>query len=152
MKLSGKSKLTALQNEERYVFHGSGLRLEELDPRQAYTVRDGVTIADGLPAIFASQLVDYAIFMALINPQTCRLGSRSRCGYVDGRLIFGASRHALDQLNDSTRGFVHVFERVDFEFRGGTEWMCLKSIKPSSIVEICRADFCEEIAEIPHGL
>jgi hypothetical protein len=152
MNPSAKSKLTALQNEERYVFHGSGLRLEQLEPRQAYTVIDGMSVADGLPAIFATQFADYAIFMALINPQTCPLGARSRCGYEEGRLVFAASRHTLDQLNGSTIGFVHVFDRVDFELRGGPEWMCLKRIKPSSVVEVSLADFCEVISEIPHGL
>jgi hypothetical protein len=148
MHRSSKSTLTTLENEDSYVFHGSGLRLEQLEPRQAYTARDGASVADGLPAIFASQFIDYAIFMALINPQTCPLGSRSRCGYEEGRLVFAASRDTLDQLNDSTRGFVHVFDRLDFELRGGSEWMCLKPIKPSIIVEVRLADFCEVIDEI----
>jgi hypothetical protein len=143
------SELIELEKEDRFVFHGSGQKLEKLEPRQAHTVIDGAYAPDGEPAIFASQFIDYAIFMALINQVTCPQGSRSRCGYENDKLVFGASRHTLDQLNDSTKGYVHVFNRVDFTLRGVSEWMCLKHIEPIKIIEICRADFNQTIEEIP---
>jgi hypothetical protein len=145
------SRLIELEKEDRYVFHGSGLRLEQLEPRQAYTFVDGVSVPDDSPAIFASHCIDYAIFMALINRQTCPLGHSSRCLHEDGQLVFGASRQTLDQLNDSTKGFVHVFDRKDFKLRGESEWMCLEQIAPVEIIEIRFADFRPTIQDIPHG-
>lgn len=51
-----------MEKTERFVFHGSGLRVERLGPRQAYTVLDGVNLPDGPPAVFATHLVDYALY------------------------------------------------------------------------------------------
>ncbi len=86
MTSSQLKKLIDMEKTERFVFHGSGLRLEKLEPRQAYTVIDGVNLPDGPPAVFATHLVDYALFMALINSDTCPLGTRYGCGYKEGRL------------------------------------------------------------------
>lgn len=148
--LNKLGELLELEKTDLFVFHGSGMKLSQLEPRQAYTFVDGAKVADGDPAIFASALVAYAIFMALINQQTCPNGSRSSCSYTDGQFTFSASRHTLDQLNDSTRGYVHVFNREDFILRGGCEWMCLKHIEPTQIIEISRADFLHPIEDIRH--
>lgn len=151
MNSASLNRLIEMENEDRFVFHGSGLRLERLEPRQAYTVIDGMQTPDGVPAIFASNLVDYAIFMAIINEQTCPLGHSSGCSYNDEQLSFSASKATLDQLNDEAQGFVHVFDRALFNLRGGSEWMCLVEIQPSEIIEVKRADFRHQIADIQHG-
>jgi hypothetical protein len=69
--------------------------------------------------------------MALINRQTCSLGHSSSCRYENDLVVFGASRETLAQLDDSTKGFVHVL--------------------PVEIVEIGFADFRPPIKEISHG-
>lgn len=145
------TRLLELEKEDRYVFHGSPLRLDHLEPRQAVTWVDGVGVPDGEPAIFASSLIDFAIFMALINRHNCPLGLSSSCRLENNQLVFGASRETLDQLNESTRCFVHVFDRQNFKLRGGVEWVCLKQLVPVEIVEIRKADFRAAVKEIFHG-
>ncbi|MDR3614868.1 MAG: hypothetical protein P4L53_15015 [Candidatus Obscuribacterales bacterium] len=89
--------------------------------------------------------------MALINRQSCPLGHSSSCRYENEQVVFGASKETLAQLNDSTKGFVHVFARKDFKLRGGSEWMCMQQMAPVEVVEIGFADFRPPIKEIPHG-
>jgi hypothetical protein len=142
---SAKQRLDNLEREERYVFHGSGLLLEELEPRQAYTLVNGRNAKDGEPAVFASTSADYAIFMALINPTNCSISARSRVSFEDGELKFSATQSTIQQLNESFRGHVHVFNRSDFKLRGGNEWICMKPVKPVFIIEIGLSDFQREI-------
>ncbi|HEY9755504.1 MAG TPA: hypothetical protein V6C97_10105 [Oculatellaceae cyanobacterium] len=138
-----KSRLLELIELERhgsYVFHGSGKSHKQLEPRQAYTVVDGQSVKDGDPAIFASELVDYAIFMALIGVNWIK-GCRASCNFENNRLIFGANQLTIEQLTDSTIGFVHVLERRKFEPRGGIEWLCKSVVKPSQVLQVSVDDF-----------
>ena len=140
-----KRQLVGLEREDCYVFHGTGLLLESLEPRQAYTVIDGKQEADGEPAVFASSLVDYAIFMALINDVNCPLSASSSVSYENGKLKFGASQETLDQLNATSRGYVYVFNRGDFLLRGGIEWMSHYHVKPVFVIEVGKTDFRRKI-------
>ncbi|MBI2809821.1 MAG: hypothetical protein HYX67_03175 [Candidatus Melainabacteria bacterium] len=134
-----------LQLDEMFLFHGSGLRIPELEPRQAYTVIEGVNTPDGEPAIYASQFIDYAIFMALINRENCPHSTRSSCSYEYNQLVFGATQETLDQLTENAVGYVHVLHRSAFTLRGGSEWFSTVSQKPYEIIEVRRADFTEPI-------
>ena len=140
-----RAKLELLQLDEQFVFHGSGLKILELEPRQAHTVIEGVKTPDGEPSVYASDLVDYAIFMALINKENCPRSTRSSCSFESGRLIFGATQDTLDQLRENAIGYVHVLHRNAFELRGGCEWFSTKLQKPYEIIEVSRADFTEPI-------
>lgn len=139
--MNGREHLENLQHEERYVFHGSENRVEELEPRQAYTIVGGRKIPDGEPAVFASPFVDYAIFMAIINKTNCPKGCRS--GYSkNGDIIkFTATQATLLQLNPSSRGYVHVFKKSDFQQRNESEWVSYKNAKPVDVVEVLWSDF-----------
>jgi hypothetical protein len=145
---SEKQRLDDLEREELHVFHGSGLLFEELEPRQAYTFTNGRNEKDGEPAVFASTSADYAIFMALINPSNYPISFRSSVTIEDGELKFRASKSTIQQLNESFRGYVYVFNRSDFELRGGNEWICTKPIKPVFVIEIGLSDFQREIESI----
>jgi hypothetical protein len=145
---SSLERLMELEAEERFLFHGSGLDLRELEPRQAFTMRDGEYVEDEAPAVWASQFVDYAIFMALINPQNCPKSASSTCGYDGVVLTFGASQDTLDQLSEESNGYVHVFDRARFILRGGSEWMCTQRIVPVETINVKRSDFNKTIAVI----
>ncbi len=140
-----RAKLELMQLDEKFLFHGSGLKIPELEPRQAHTVIDGVNTPDGEPAVYASQFIDYAIFMALINKENCVNSARSSCSYENGQLIFGATQETLDQLGEDAVGYVHVLHRSAFCERGGSEWFSTEIQKPHEIVEVRRADFTEPI-------
>lgn len=142
---ANRARLELLQLDEQYVFHGSGLKILELEPRQAHTVIDGVNTPDGEPAVYASQFIDYAIFMALINKENCPYSTRSSCSFESGRLIFGATQETLDQLPDNAIGYVHVLHRNAFQLRGGSEWFSTQIQKPHETIEVHRSDFTEPI-------
>jgi|688.fasta_scaffold376507_2 hypothetical protein len=149
---ASRVKLNELELADKFVFHGSGYRVSVLEPRQAQTIVDGQIVDDGPPAIYASSLLDYAIFMSLLNKENCPDGARSSCSYEDGRLIFGASQATLDQLNENSVGHVHVLHRSDFSQRGGCEWFATTEQKPVEIIEVRWSDFTCPISIIKHGL
>lgn len=146
--MKGKEKLEILEKDDEYVFHGSYMKIEEFEPRQAYTIVDGTKIPDGEPAVFASPFMDYAIFMAIINRINCPKGSRSGCSYNEKGLSFTATQKTLDQLSESSRGYVHVFNRSDFLQRNGSEWVSYKKVKPIEIIEVEWSDFTPSITVI----
>lgn len=138
------TKLFELERHGSYVFHGSGRSHQQLEPRQAYTVVNGQSVKDGEPAIFASELVDYAIFMALIDVNWVS-GCRASCSFENGRLIFCANQFTLEQLEKPIVGFVHVLEKRKFTQRSGIEWMSRSIVKPSSVLQVRVDDFQKTI-------
>ncbi len=136
---ANRARLELLQLDEQFLFHGSGLKILELEPRQANTVIDGVNTPDGEPAVYASEFIDYAIFMALINKQNCPTSTRSSCSFESGQLIFGATQETLDQLSENAVGYVHVLHRSTFNERGTSEWYSTEIQKPHEIIEVSRA-------------
>ncbi len=140
--------LIELESQRRFIFHGSGKFHHQLEPCQAYTFVDGQSKKDGEPAVFASELADYAIFMALIDVNWIS-GCRASCSYQNGRLIFGASQLTIDQFTGSTVGFVHVLEKSKFAHRGGIEWLCTSIVRPTSIIEVRVDDFQRTINILP---
>ncbi len=144
-----KETLSSLEKTGLYVFHGSGVLIEEFEPRQAHDFIDGKNIPDGEPAIFASQFADYAIFMALMNETNCPKGFHASSGMTDGVFHFRATQVTLDQLTAAAQGYVYVFDRAHFKQRNQFEWRALEKVKPVSTVSITRADFIPEIEVIP---
>lgn len=139
--------LREFEEEDRYVFHGSGLKLVRLEPRISNNLIDGEFV-DEDSAVWASQFLDYAIFMALINAQTCPAGARSGVSYEDGKLYFSATASTLEQLSDKTLGYVHVLHRSDFTARNYSEWMSVKPVTPVEIFEVTQRDFTHDISLI----
>ncbi len=149
--MASSKELLQLEESDGYLFHGSGVRLEELEPRQAHTIVNGEHVPDGPPAIFASPHSQYAIFMAIINHINCPQGSRSGVSSdVDG-LVFTATQKTLDQLDENSKGYVHVFSRDGFQPRSNSEWRSLAPVKPVQIIEICIEDLPQPITVIPEG-
>lgn len=148
-----RKKLLELERSELYVFHGSGLRIDSLEPRQAHTIIDNVKVNDGEPAVFASNFIDYAIFMAVINHHNLKGGCRSSCSYTDpGGFEFGALQSTLDKLNPDTTGFVHVLDRKLFTMRGGSEWMSTEHNTPLDVIEVRWSDFTHPVSIIPDSI
>lgn len=141
-------KLSELEQKGLYVFHGSGVKLSRLEPRQAYSIINGCNEPDGKPGLHASCFTEYAIFMAIISPDNCPFGIRSSCSYENGKLQFSATRATLEQLNENSAGFVYVLIRSDFVQRNHTEWVCYESVEPIEIIEVKRIDLKSEISII----
>jgi hypothetical protein len=137
--------LKELEIEQKYLFHGTGNIIEEFEPRQAYNN----DLPDGKPAVFVSPFLDYAIFMAIFNEENCPKGYQARVnGLRSGNLTYEATKKSLDQLNESTKGYVYVFNKSDFEEKYMSEWASYKKVVPIVMFEITRKDFLPSIKEI----
>ncbi len=145
----GYERLKNLEKEEKYVFHGSGEKIEEFEPRQAHTIINGEHVPDGKPAIFASPVADYAFFMAIVNKVNCPDGVRSGTSWSDQKIEFKATQKTLDQLNKDSAGYVYIFKRADFEARNSHEWVSHANVKPIEVIEVRWSDFPQKITVIP---
>lgn len=105
-------KLRALKQSGNYLFHGSGAVIEKFEPRQAHTYRDGKHIPDGLPAIFASPILDCAIFRALFSKANFPHGSHSAWSWdKSGVIAFKATKKSLAELRDDMQGYIYIRPR-----------------------------------------
>ena len=142
----GKKELLELEKTRKYLFHGSpDPQVEEFEPRQGYTVRDGMREPDEFPAIFASSRADYAILMAIINITNCPAGSQSGLGKKSpdrgAPWRFWASEKTHVQLTDESSGVVYVFNREDFDQRGDSaEFRSIQNRKPLKSIAVTRRD------------
>ncbi len=143
---SAKEELQSLEKTGEYVFHGSPLRLEVLEPRQANNhlkKEDGEyePIPDGKPAVFASPFADTAIFMAVVNRSNAPLGSRSGFSVDDnGNFEFRATKETIGQIQESAKGYVYVFDKDKFELRNHNESVAYESVVPVRIIEVGKND------------
>lgn len=139
---SGREQLLRLENEDRYVFHGSeNPDLDQLEPRQGYDYINGAHEPDGDPAVFASNKADYAILMAIVNRQNCPNGYSSSAGTVESEkgeivLELTVTKDAIEQLTDESSGYVYVFNRNDFEPRENKRMEFVSKIPISSVDRI----------------
>jgi len=143
-----------LAESGRYLFHGSSLKLKELEPRQAYTRnhQTGLMEKDGTPAVFATNVPDIAIFMAIMDKSRIRGEFRTSfdCTNGNGRINvrLSATSNVLSSL-DELSGFVHVLEFSDFNKREGkvAEYISLVSVFPVAVVSVTSADLVRKIEE-----
>jgi hypothetical protein len=134
-------KLRELEESGLYVFHGTNIDVEELEPRQAV---DNNTGPDDKPGIHASQMADYAIFMAVAAP----LGHTS-AGATESddslTVHFDIDKNVEARLNDQSMGWVYVFGKQDFVQRRPIEWISTKSAKPLFKIPVSRRDLPRNI-------
>ncbi len=144
-----REKLFELEKTNQYIFHGSGNRLEYLEPRQAYNYIDKVGHEDGEPAVFASSLVDYAIFMAIINKRNCPLGYHSSAGFTQDThtLSLRSDKKGWEQLKEDAVGYVYVFNHKNFSERDppGIEYVSYAKVIPAQIIEVKKLDLPDYI-------
>ena len=145
IKEEGREYLLELEKTNNFVFHGSGVELNEIVPKQAFnhSVVGEKPIEDGEPAVFASPFADIAIFMAIINKQNIPKKLRSGFGghLKDGevKVKFRTTKETIDQLNDA-RGYVYVFNKNDFTPRSDMECMSHEPVKPVYVIKVTEKD------------
>lgn len=146
---SGKEILIELEKTGDYVFHGSYQKLEEFEPRQATNtdVASGIETPDGKPAVFASTLIEPAIFRALINTHFDRTpGHWSGWDYDGENIIFKASQMGIERAQeDGVVGYVHVFSKNKFHSLRAFEFASYNNVAPIMIVEVRGRDLPEGI-------
>lgn len=146
-----KERLLNLEKEGKWVFHGSALEIEEFEPRQAFNFIGGKNIPDGEPAVFASSVAEYAIFMAVVNEMNCPEGLHSSAGTVQKdahvSMQYRMTQHTSAQLKGDASGWVYVFDRSAFTQRdpGGVEFVSPIRIAPADKIKVRRMDLPENI-------
>lgn len=145
-----KQRLLDLESTGEYVFHGSDSDTEEFEPRQAHNFIKGENHPDGDPAIFASSVAEYAIFMALINKTNCPKGYRSGSGTTNGQTTYRATQETLDQLQEDASGWVYVFDKDQFNKRAGwgIEYTSFTNVKPVEKIRVSKLDLPSNISII----
>lgn len=137
-----RKKLLELESSGSFVFHGSPVNIDVLEPRQSQD-RDkntGLMVDDGDPAVSATLSADIAIFRAL----TANIGGASSFGMDDnGNLYFSLSPRALANLeikaNNGVLGKVYVLDKNGFsEYanRGKREWRSNEKVVPLKFIEV----------------
>lgn len=152
--LKGRAAVELLASTGKYIFHGSGSKLDKLEPRQAHTVdKEGVLQPDGPPAIFATKDPDITIFMAVYsaNKSTGKEGGASFKS-ESGITKFKASPGTIDFDDTTTPGFVHVFDKENFQRYRGEQYTSQVEVDPICPIEVRASDLPEvEITENWHS-
>ncbi len=151
--MSQRDKLLDLEKTEKYLFHGSGNSgIDIMDPRQAFNYVNGVQEKDGEPSVFASDKVDFAILMAMVNAYNCKNGFSSGAGTSkdenrNSKLTLKISKSTSDQLNENSVGYVYVFNKKDFTKRDpdGVEYICKTEVSPIEKIEVRKSDLSNYI-------
>lgn len=163
--MTGKEKLLKLEEEGKYVFHGSPSGdIKSLEPRQGTHVPDLTkptkAMPDGRPAVSATPYAEFAIFRAIINGKNIKLDHHSGFGFNrarGGAKEFRVSSKEVLELAKDKVGCVYVFNKSDFEpysrdgkiHDGLMEWRSYKEVVPIDVVKVSYNDMPkEEIIEI----
>lgn len=143
-----RAKLRTLENEGAWVFHGSGSKIEVLEPRQAYnypTDSDKEKIPDGKPAVFASPSADIAIFMSILNKENAPKGARSGFDmHDDGTFEFRTTQATIDQIHNAV-GYVYVFNAKKFIPHTLGECISYETVTPDEVVVVSEKDLPRDI-------
>lgn len=141
---SEKQELLVMEKEERYVFHGTAVDVDLLNPQQAIDTERG---PDGDPAVFASPSTDFAIFHAIVNGKNFPEGIVSSSGatsHDDGsyELKFALPKNSLSLLSDTATGWVYVFDKKNFVQVEGrsAEYVSRVAVQPLQKIRVAKRD------------
>ncbi|OHA89687.1 MAG: hypothetical protein A2741_01905 [Candidatus Zambryskibacteria bacterium RIFCSPHIGHO2_01_FULL_43_27] len=138
-----RARLRELEMEGKFLFHGSGYKIDRLKPRQAHnypTNSKEEKIPDDKPAVFATPYADTAIFMAVINKPNAPKGSRSGFSHnSNGKHEYRATQGTIEQIHNA-KGYVYVFNKEKFKMRSPAEGLSYKAVEPVEVVEVSEAD------------
>src|SRR3989338_4210437 len=145
----GRKKLLALEQEGKYVFHGSHDAIDVLEPRQAYNdnPETGEKEEDGDPAVFATPYADVAIFRALISGKDVPADSESTFGMNERGLHFSATQNLIDNAKGRIAK-VYVLDRTKFSQFEGSQCRSTEPITPVQVVEVMLEDLPDNITVI----
>ena len=149
-KESEREKLTSLEKEGKWLFHGSAVKTDALEAKQPYNrdEKTGKMEKHGEPSIAASQFAEIAIFMAIVNPQNAGADCKSGVGInEEGKIEFLASRETLEAVKGK-KGYVYVLSKSNFKPFSDMEWRADTEIKPEEVVEVAFEDLPQRIENL----
>ncbi|MFA5934760.1 MAG: hypothetical protein WC827_02660 [Candidatus Paceibacterota bacterium] len=133
--MTNKEEILELETQGDFLFHGSSEKLDFLEPRQAYTLKDNQKVEDGKPAVFASIYSDIAIFMALINKENIKATFKSGYGFSNNKQEFRLTKEVKDKLTN-LKGYLYVFNKSEFQQKNHAEYVSFRIVRPIKILEI----------------
>ncbi|MCF7834281.1 MAG: hypothetical protein K9L98_01805 [Candidatus Pacebacteria bacterium] len=147
----GRVRLKKLEKEGKWVFHGSGLKINILEPHQAYNYpkSSGTKgVPDDKPAVFASVFADVAIFMAVVNKLNAPYNFRSGFSvHGDNTFEFRATKETMEQIQN-VKGYVYVFDKSKFKNRSTSELLSYKAVIPDEMIVVNEKDLPKNITSI----
>jgi hypothetical protein len=136
-------ELKQLEQTGKYLFHGTTTSgIQEFVPKQATSFGK----PDEYPAIFASEVIEPPIFMAV-------LGNRGAGGWSSQNKEFGfyASEQYIERAKqENWKGYVYVLPRDTFNQRTDWEWRSEQSVRPIAVYEVGLEDLSSDIKVMPH--
>ena len=136
-----REKLLELEKQGCYVFHGSPVFVDALEPRQAYNYNQQTNIEeeDGTPAVFATPNADAAIFMALMTKKGVEGDSSSGFSSDDDGLHFFASQN-LFEIAKLRVGRVYVLDKSKFIQFEGAQCRSDERVIPKEVIDVTFED------------
>jgi hypothetical protein len=140
------SRLEKLAKTDRYLFHGSPIKLRVIEPRQAYNNFQ----PDGQPAVVVTPYYEIAVFRAIMLAVKAKLGRQYFSGFSadHGRLSFRANQETLATAKTGVGGFVHILDRDDFQKHNSMEHRSLQAVLPVQIIEVNADDLPPNIETV----
>ena len=125
------NELKNLEKIGAYLFHGSKTSdIKSLEPRQAMSLSK----PDGEPAVFASEYVEPAIFMAVIGSR--KVGAFTYYEKSQSFDFFIAESHMVQARIEQWIGYVYVLSPESFKKRYPGEWASSKVVEPITIIQV----------------
>lgn len=142
-----QKRLQDLEKSGKFLFHGSGYKLDILTPHQAHNfTEDKIYVPDDKPGIHATPNSDIAIFMAIFSKPNMPKELHTSFGNDGDTLLFRASKETLDQLHANTAGYVYVVDKKEFTKRSAFEYISYQEIKPISIITVTKQELPKNIS------
>ena len=144
-----KKRLLTLEAERKFVFHGSALKIEELEPRQPMICKERLKkeIKHGNPCVSATSSADIAIFRAIIN--------KHNFPFIDYQSSFGLDEKEDEYYFNTTDkvlsrvkgkiGYVYVLSIKNFKKFSNIEYRSENPEKPIEIISIDYNDLSDNI-------
>lgn len=130
-------ELKKLEKEGKYLFHGTDTKIYGLfQPRQAYTFIDGKEEKDGEPAVYATPILDIAIFMAVVNSKNAPVNFHSRFNKDNKGVNLLMNKDTKDQISSDSSGYVYIFNKDDFKEKNPIEYFSNNEVKPINYAEV----------------
>lgn len=144
---SPRERLLELEASGKYVFHGAPVRLNFLEPRQAYGYdpESKEETADGEPVVFGTAKVDAAIFHSLVRRECVQGDSDLNWGTNEGGdWVFFATKNLIDAAKDNV-GYVYVFDKNDFDESEAIQVRAKEEVTPVEIIKVKYNDLPKNI-------
>lgn len=150
--IGGREFLEKLSRSNKFVFHGSPYKLDQLTPQQQtrYNKQTKQSEPDGEPAVCATPYHEIAIFRALTSKSLASaLGVKNYFtgfGDKDGKPLFWGNPQSIAiALRPESVGFVYVFNKKDFRYFTHIESRAYHKVDPVYTIEVTSSDLPDNI-------